>query len=122
YFGIADMAYDNEINRKGLLYVDENKHVVRPKQAYYALQHLAAIFDDNIQKSHDNWVTYINHDQLALHSYESKNNGRSLFAIWNRSDVPTDSKKYLPCDFQIENCDLTNPVYVDLITGDVFKI
>lgn len=121
YFSIADMVYNDEINRKGLLLVDEEKQVVKPKRAYYALQHLASIFDDHIGKADHSRATYQD-TTLAVHGYKSDKNGLSLFTIWNKGDIPNNDTSFSLHEFQFENCRFENPVYVDLITGGVYDI
>ena len=53
YFSICDMQYPDRRNFKGLLAINDDKTVHHPKQAYYAVQRIMAVFDSHVQRIKD---------------------------------------------------------------------
>ncbi len=121
-FSICDLHYPDEINRKGLLLTDENQQVVRPKHAYYAVQHLASVFDYSLLRIKDYPVQYNTFHGLSLFAYEKENTGQQVVTIWFNDNIPSDYNSNTLVDFTFSNGKFESPVYVDLRTGYVYKI
>ena len=53
-FGLIEMAYTNgpinRLNYKGIIKSDSTKRAIRPKTAYYAIQHVTSIFDNSLER------------------------------------------------------------------------
>ncbi len=122
YFAIMDMKYPDEINRKGLLKADEDKTVERPKQAYYAVQNLASVFDNSLARIERFEYEAKTKKSLSVFAYRSRKSGQSVVTIWFDSDTPSDSNARTAVDFEFENVSLERPMYVDLRTGAVHRI
>nr|WP_206445573.1 beta-galactosidase [Spirosoma sordidisoli] len=141
-FGLIEMAYTsgpiNRLNYKGIIKSDSTKRAIRPKMAYYAIQHVTSIFDNSLERlkklkpSYNN--AYLPADQsevvysrstdrsLAVYGYRHKNTGKQVYTIWSDEYIPTDSNKTRNLTFTFINGHFDQPVYVDLISGGVYEI
>jgi len=141
-FSIIDMAYNSgpikRLNVKGLLMSDSTKQVIRPKMAYYAVQNIAAVFDNSLERitdvkdSHNS--KYIPEDpnevvfnkstdrSFAVYGYKHQETGQQVFTIWESESMPNNSTEKRLFNFTFANAKFDEPVYVDMITGEVFEI
>ncbi len=124
YFAIIDMKYPDEINRKGLLRIHEDRTVARPKLAYYAVQNLASVFDRTLDR-----IPQYRHSaqgqgdrSLTVFGYEQEGSGRQVVTLWFDDDTPSNSNEKVAVDFTTPNGRFDDPVFVDLREGTVFDI
>ncbi|NJO87561.1 MAG: hypothetical protein HC831_00320 [Chloroflexia bacterium] len=94
YFSIADMKYQEEINRKGLLYINEDKTIHHPKEAYYALQHMATIFNNGLVAVPNTIYRTESSIPISLFSFANTLTQNSVIAIWRNDQVP-DEKMFI---------------------------
>lgn len=141
--GIIDMNYAvlaspiKKMNVKGLLMADTNQKVVRPRMVYYAMQNVAAIFDDKLQRINDihdthnpnskkitNEVRYNKGTDrsLAVYAYQDKKTKKQLFTLWIDEYIPKNTNETKNITFTVLNGNFEQPVYVDILTGGVFEI
>jgi Glycosyl hydrolases family 39 len=141
--GIIDMNYAitnapiKRMNVKGIIESDSSKRAIRPKIAYYAMQHVAAIFDDKLQRIRNLHPTYnvsatvaaaeVKYNKstdrsLAVYGYEHKQSKKQVFTIWMDEYIPTNTNRTRDINFTILNGNFEQPVYVDLLTGGVYEI
>ena len=141
--GIIDMNYAvlaspiKKMNVKGLLMADTNQRVVRPRIVYYAMQNVAAIFDDKLLRIKDLHDTHnanakkitkeVSYNKgtdrsLAVYAYEDKKTKKQLFTIWMNEYIPTNKNEIKNINFTVINGNFEQPVYVDIITGGVYEI
>ena len=122
YFSLMDMKYPDEMNRKGLLRSREDQTVERIKPAYRALQSLAAIFDDRLQRiPHYAWRTDRT-ESLSVFGYENRFTGRQVVTVWQDGEIPSDRTEKTDIDFTFFAGSFDQPVYVDLREGKVYEI
>jgi len=141
-FSIIDMAYTSGpiklLNVKGLLMSDSTKRVIKPKLAYHAVQHVASIFDNsleriqNIRQTHNSNLVPSNPDDIAMtkstdlgfavYGYRHTESKLNVFTIWKNENIPTNSIEKQNCNFSFTNANFKEPVYVDIITGEVYEI
>ena len=141
-FGLIEMAYTNgpinRLNYKGIIKSDSTKKVIRPKLAYYAIQHVTAIFDHSLQRikhvehtyngnlvpknSTDVYYTASTDRGLDVYGYRHKTSGKTVFTIWMGEHIPTDSNKPRNLNFTFTNASFERPVVVDILTGKVYDI
>jgi hypothetical protein len=141
-FTIIDIAYTagpiTKLNVKGLIASDSTKKAIRPKMAYHAVQHVAAIFDNSLERIKSIKETfnrsYIpeNPEEIAftkstdkrfsIYGYQHISSKLQVFTIWESEGVPTNSMEKENFNFTIANGSFNNPVYVDIITGEVYEI
>ncbi|RUT67968.1 hypothetical protein D0817_23430 [Flavobacterium cupreum] len=140
--GIIDMNYGlagspiTKLNVKGIIESDATRKAVRPKMAYYAMQHIASIFDDSLQRLTDLHHTYNikgaengehrysygTDRSLSVYGYEHKNSKKQVFTIWMDESIPLNSNTGRLQDFSFSNANFENPVYVDILSGKVYTI
>ena len=140
-FTICDFNHKGrEVNRKGLLRANEKREVVAVKRAYYAVQNVAAVFDDTLVRVRDSSFRSTD-GTLSAYEYR-KADGRRVFAFWAHADEmvctngmagvvgkekyaanylrPGDSFATRPAVFEYRGAPLDDPVWVDLLTGRVY--
>ena len=141
-FTIIDIAYTGgpitRLNCKGLIASDSTKQAIRPKIAYYAVQNVAAIFDNSLRriksmKSSHNRNT-VPKDKMAIsyatgtdrsvsmYGYRHKTSGKQAFTIWTDDYIPVESNKTQNLTLTFANANFDQPVYVDIISGAVYEI
>lgn len=121
-FGIMDMKYPDEMNRKGLLKAREDLTVEYPKPAYYAVQNLASVFDDRLTRIRDYPVEISPDLPLSVFGYEHRAAGVQVVTAWFHDEIPSNDNKKTPVDFTFSRGRFAAPVYVDLRTGLVYEL
>lgn len=121
-FGIIDMKYPDEMNRKGLLYANEDKTVGYVKPAYYAVQHLTSIFDHNIVRIPNYGHEVSTDSSLSVFGYKNRYTGEQIVTLWHNNGTPGDRNDRFAIDLTLYAGQFSDPVYIDLRTGDVFEI
>ena len=118
---------------KSLLRMVKNK-VIDMKIAYYAVQNVASVFDDSLERIGEDTRIKTDFQQIdpTVATYEyRKRDGRRLYVLWEQGDLkkfnkktnrqcPSDSFVWRPISFSITK-ELKEPVWVDLITGAVYE-
>jgi hypothetical protein len=141
--GIIEMNYGKtsgpitRMNVKGIIESDTSRRAIRPKMAYYAMQNVASVFDDNLlrikhledthnvnAKIGNNEIKYnIGTDRsIAMYGYEHKNTKKQAFTIWNKEYIPTNTNIAKNLNITILNANIDQPVYVDILTGSIYEI
>mgnify|MGYP000911000457 CR=1 FL=1 len=122
-FGIVDMKYPDEMNRKGLLLARDDMTVQRPKPAYHAVQHLTAIFDDRLARIKDfRHETAPAELPLSVYGYRHQPSERTIVTVWFNDQVPSNDNAKRPVDFVLHGASFAEPLYVDLRTGRAYAI
>jgi hypothetical protein len=139
-FSIIDMAYTNgpinRLNLKGIIKSDSTKKVIRPKMAYYAIQHVTSIFDNSLERikdlehtynlvgtdSADHKYTVTTDRSLAAYGFQHMTSKKQLYAIWMDENIPSNTNELKTQNFSFSNGNFTTPVYVDIISGAVYEI
>ncbi|MBM3858737.1 MAG: hypothetical protein FJ395_03700 [Verrucomicrobia bacterium] len=121
-FAIMDMKYPDEMNRKGLLRSRDDGTVEYPKPAYYAVQNLAAVFDNRLARIKDFLHEAKTDLPLTAYAYRHQPSGRAIVTVWIHDEVPGNDNRKTAADFRFHQLNFTQPVYVDLRTGRVHEI
>lgn len=141
--GIIDMNYNQgapitKLNVKGLIESDSTRRAIRPKLAYYAMQNVAAIFDNSLQRLKSlrslhnekapvpaGEVRYnIGTDRsVAVFGYQNKSNGKQVYTVWMDEAIPSDvaARKNLRLTL-MGAVNIDQPVYVDILSGAVYDL
>ncbi len=122
YFAIMDMKYPDEMNAKGLLRSHPDRTVAYAKPAYYAVQHLASIFDRRLERVKEFTIKSETKRPVAAFAYRHAGTGCHCIAIWFKDKIPSDDNTTTPIDFTCSEVRFRRPVYVDLRTGEVFAV
>ena len=139
-FGLVEMAYTdgpiNRLNFKGILKSDASKRVVGPKIAYYAIQNVTSIFDDQLDRIRDLHALHTigaagpddhafrcsTDRRLAVFGYRHKVSGKHAYTFWQTENIPVDANALSPQEIMITNADIAEPVWVDIISGAVHAV
>ena len=146
-FTICDFNHKGrEINLKGLLRANDEKEVIAVKRAYYAVQNAVSVFDDRWTRVKD---AAFSTPDVTISTWEyRKDSGEALYLFWSFADEtgkvevrdekgdvvpgarktaaiakrPGDSFETRPHTFKIAGATaLVDPVFVDLLTGGVYR-
>ena len=120
YFSMIDMCYPDEINEKGLLKARADKTVEYPKLAYYAMQNLSSVFDDRIRRIPDVTPSIAAERSISGNLFAGSDD-KMIMTFWINDSIPSDSTVFVLADITV-SCRFTEPVYVDMLTGEIFKI
>jgi hypothetical protein len=125
-FTMIDLRYlrDGKVdwNYKGLLASREDQMVAYVKPAYYAAQNVFAIFDDSLARVTNFTATASATNALATFAWANKTTGAQIVALWFKDAMPLDANTKTLADLTLHASRFTNPVYVDLLTGEVFAL
>ncbi len=124
YFSICDMKYPDRMNYKGLLAVNDDKTVHHVKQAYRAVQHVTAVFDNSVKRI-DNFKGRIADDpkpgRYSLFAYRNEKGGH-IVTLW-RSDANPGAKPEIEAvGLSLPGVRFTEPVWVEMLSGKVYAI
>lgn len=122
YFSIIDMAYQDEINRKGLIKARPDKTIDHPKEAYFAVQHLTSIFDDRLERIPNYGYEADSDSTLSVYAYRHRYSDQQVVTIWMNGSIPGDNEKKIKVNFTFHSGKFADPVYVDLRDGKVYQI
>ena len=112
-FTLSDLNYYGKMNCKGLLRANPDNTIAGPKLAYGAVQNLLAIFDDRLQRCAGEDIA----GPAVFHAYRRKDTGAKVVAAWLGGEVPKDDNTPVPTNLPLTG--FTEPVFVDLLTGNV---
>ena len=127
-FTICDVNYrksalygnNDIINRKGLLHTTDDMKIDKIKMSYYAVQNTVSVFDHTLEKLPDEALAVEFATNTVAYLYRNKADGRQLFVVWDRSDVPGESVATRPATVTVKGCSIKDPVWVDLISGRIY--
>ncbi|MEK6481188.1 hypothetical protein WJR50_26840 [Catalinimonas sp. 4WD22] len=140
--GIIDMNYHldgpiTRLNVKGIIQSDSTMRAIRPKMAYYAMQHVASVFDHSLSRIKNVKPTFntkatvnprevkynMNTDRsLAFYGYEHHNSNKQVYTLWMDENIPTESTETKDIQLTLIGARMDEAVYVDIITGKVYEI
>lgn len=124
-FTIMDAKYPQEWNLKGLIKANQaDSTVAYLKPAFYAVQHLTSIFDDQLVRVPDFSCTAEKHDniEIFIYGYKSLKKEYQVVTVWKGGEIPSNQTNISKCNFSISKGKFKNPVLVDLISGKVYQI
>lgn len=127
-FTICDyLQKGRDMNRKGLLFANEDQTIHHAKLAYHAVRHLAAVFDATLERDRSGVAGILatgasSAGQAACFAYRRTGSGAPLVAYWDRSETPSDSLETTPVDLVTKGLDFREPVWCDLASGLVYAI
>ena len=107
---------------KGLIQSDLEKTAIRPKVAYYAVQNVASVFDNQLELIPNLNFTTTAKESISLFGYQQKAGKKQVISVWLDEKTPTNLFKTIPIDITIENGNFDTPVWVDLLTGHIYEI
>jgi len=129
-FTAADLDYrttpfHNGLVRYGLIKTAgaaENFRVLKIKMAYYAVQNVVSVFNDAVELIPDFVCAVTCVKPTAVYGHRFKGNGKSIVVFWDRSNVPGNVNDTVPATVKIKDARFAQPVWVDVISGNVYEI
>ena len=129
-FTAADLDYrttsfHNGLVRYGLIKTagaTEGFRVLKVKMAYYAVQNVVSVFNDAVELILDYPCEVTCEKPTATFGHKVKNSGQQIVVFWDKSKVPDNSNDTVPATIKIKSGAFNNPVWVDIITGNVYEI
>ncbi|WP_410808954.1 hypothetical protein [Micromonospora sp. 067-2] len=121
-FSISDLHYPSKVNSKGLVRTGTDKKVRYAKPSYYAIQSVAALFDDTMTPISGYGVTDDTASTLSFQAFGKAGTGRQSVALWFSGATPGDDNTHTPVTVTFSAGNFADPVYVDPRTGAVFDI
>ena len=131
YFLIIDIVYTHnheermetpKRNTKGLIKSDLNRKFVAFKASYPAYQHVTAIFDHRLKRIPVYPYTTDSDSSLAIFGYQTDYFNQQAVVIWMDGQTPTNDNTTTPTTITFPAGNFSDPVYVDLRTGNVHDI
>lgn len=139
-FTIIDIHYPIDFRmsgvlHKGMLKSTPEQTVDHPKQAYYAVQNAIAILDDTFKRINE--ISYSiqpktdkpdvqekveGSDPFIFYAFRKKNTPQSLFMVWLGAERPAHEFPVVPVNIVYEGSKIIDPVYVDLLSGNIYDI
>jgi len=128
-FSIADVDYNRwdgyrlgDMDRYGLVKTDKQYRLLKVKIAYYAVQNVAAVFDDTLARVPDSPIAVECAKPVAWYAFKHVADGRPLVVFWDKSAVPSNENGTTAATFTLPGLTLKEPVWVDIITGGIHEI
>jgi len=129
-FTAADLDYrttsfHNGLVRYGLIKTagaTEGFRVLKVKIAYYAVQNVVSVFNDSVELIPDYPCEVTCAKPTFVFGHKVKSSGQHIIVFWDKSSVPGNSNDAVPATLRIRGGTFKHPVWVDVITGNVYEI
>jgi hypothetical protein len=129
-FTAADLDYrttsfHNGLVRYGLIKTagaTEGFRVLKVKMAYYAVQNVVSVFNDAVELIPDYPCEVACAKPTAVFGHRVKETGQQIVVFWDKSEVPGNANDTVPATLTIRGGRFETPVWVDIITGNVYAI
>lgn len=97
--------------------------VLKVKMAYYAIQNAVSVFNDALECLGRRTTSTISGLETGVvYDWRDRKTGLPVAVFWDASGIPSDSNATKPVEIRIQGAPLENPVWVDILTGDVYVI
>jgi hypothetical protein len=121
-FTICDFDHTGrEINRKGLLKINDKTSLAKVKMAYYTVQNIVSVFDGTLVRQKEYSCTITGDKPVTWFAYRNPS-GRDILVFWDGNDIPKDENTTFPVTITVENGGFKDPVWCDTITGRIHEI
>ena len=129
-FTAADLDYrttsfHNGLVRYGLLKTAgaaECFKVLKVKMAYYAVQNVVSVFNDDLELIPDYPCEVQCAKPLAVYGHRNVKDGQQVCVFWDKSAVPSNRNDTASATLTIRGAAFKEPVWVDTITGGIYAI
>jgi hypothetical protein len=119
-FTIIDLKYPHEINRKGIIHVNEDKTVDHPKLAYDGVKHVAGSLNDSFLSTGK--LEVVSDSKRSISVAGIKNKRKSAVLLWYDNQIPDNNFQWDQVALTVKGVNFRQPVYVEMISGKVYEI
>jgi len=122
-FTIMESRSPEEWNYKGLLKANPDSTVAYAKPAYYAFQYITSVFDDRLERirQYRYSAEIVGEANISLYAYKDKTNNQ-VVTVWFDDKIPSDDNQKSFRDFIFYEGQFNHPVWVDILSGEVYDI
>ena len=122
-FTITDISYSKDfISRYGLLKTNPDNSVIKVKSAYYMVQNVVSLFNGALERMPDYAMTAACDKTVTWYAFRDKKTGLDMVALWDGTEIPSNDSDLLAAQISVKDGHFKEPVWVDLITGNVYEI
>ena len=121
-FTICDFDHTGrEINRKGLLKINDKRSLAKVKMAYYTVQNIASLFDLSFKRQKE-YAASISDENVTWYAFRDAEKKQDALVFWDGTQIPSESNETRKTTWTLENAQIAEPVLVDVLTGRIYKI
>ena len=132
-FHLCDLEYRAVKHHWGLLRYGllkttgqaDGYRVLKVKKAYYAIQNAVSVFNDAwecISPATTSTIEIEGADMTAVYDWKDKATGTPVVLFWDASKMPQRVDVTKPAKVTVKGGPVKNPVWVDVLTGNAYKI
>ncbi len=123
-FTISDLSYHKDfISRYGLLKTNPDNSIIKIKTAYYTVQNVVSVFNDALDRVPDYSLAIEGTEkELTWFAFRDKQRGLDVLTLWDGTELPGNESDLGLVNVTIKNGRFETPVWVDMITGNVYEI
>ena len=123
-FTISDLSYYKDfVSRYGLLKTNPDNSLIKVKSAYYAVQNVVSLFNESLVRLPDYDVEVTGTEkELSLFAFRDRTSGLDVIAFWEGTEMPSNNSDIEIVQLTVKNGQFNDPVWIDLITGNVYEI
>lgn len=121
-FTICDFDHSGrEINRKGLLKINDKNSLAKVKMAYYTVQNIASLFDLSLERQKE-YAANVPDENVTWYAFRDAAKKQDLLVFWDGTQIPSESNETRAVTWTLENAQIADPVLVDVLTGRIYEI
>lgn len=121
-FTICDFDHTGrEINRKGLLKINDKRSLAKVKMAYYTVQNIASLFDLTLERQKE-YAASVSDENVTWFAFRDSEKNQDALVFWDGTQIPSESNEARKTTWTLENAQIADPVLVDVVTGRIYKI
>ena len=98
--------------------------VLKVKTSYYAIQNAVSVFNDALKclSPQHTSSTLQGAENCVVYDWEDRETGTPVVVFWDASAMPSNENITRKATVSVKGKPIQNPVWVDLLTGNVYKI
>ena len=123
------ISYSHKDSRKVWPVIEQMQadgyRVLKVKKAYYAIQNAVSVFNDAwecVSPATTSTIEIEGAAMTAVYDWKDKATGTHVVLFWDASRMPQREDVTRPAKVTVEGRPVKNPVWVDVLTGNAYKI
>lgn len=119
-FTIIDLKYFNMLQSFGLIRSSLLREIIYVRPAYYGVQHMMGLFNEDIQGLGILQSTIAATRKPTVAGV--KMGDTKALLVWYGDQIPTDEILWKPVKITVKDVHFKDPVYIEMITGRVYEL